>query len=226
MIKLPKIQNANLWDQAYIILKESIIKRHFKANQKLSIPELVHQLNISNTPLRDALIRLEMEGLITTVPKVGTFVKAITREDVEYTMDTRLMLEWWVADHLSSLPETQIQQTLDEMDGILANATANLNKLDMEQFENMDYNYYFHMKYIGLGNNPHNTKIYGSLMNYRYILASTPYESPASKMEAIEQHRNIIEVIKKGNVKNIKRLIKDHLNRSKTRLLKFIDENN
>ncbi|WP_201305319.1 GntR family transcriptional regulator [Paenibacillus puerhi] len=85
------------------MLKESIIRRKFDPNQKLSIPELSDQMGVSRTPVRDALNRLEMEGLVKTVSKVGTFVVAITAEDVLNIMDTRLMLELWVVDKLEGV---------------------------------------------------------------------------------------------------------------------------
>ena len=90
---LPKLDNTNLWDKTYVILKDRILKRDFQADEKLSIPELASQLGVSRTPIRDALNRLETEGLVKTISKVGTFVNAIDTEDFLNIMDTRLMLE-------------------------------------------------------------------------------------------------------------------------------------
>src|SRR5690606_32682147 len=95
---LSKLDTSNLWDQTYSLLKESIIRREFAPNQKLMIPELAETLGISRTPIRDALTRLEMDGLVRSVPKVGTFVTPITSGDVRDIIETRIILEQWAVD--------------------------------------------------------------------------------------------------------------------------------
>src|SRR5690349_17475333 len=111
-MSLPRIDNSNLWDKTYSILKEQIIRREFGANEKLSIPKLAEQLGISRTPIRDALNRLEMDGLVKTISKVGTFVSAIDEKTILDIMDTRLMLEFWVIEKIPQLPKADIKEGL------------------------------------------------------------------------------------------------------------------
>lgn len=223
MIELPKVKNANLWDQTYNILKENIIKRKFAPNQKLSISHLVKQLGISNTPIRDALIRLEMEGLVTTVSKVGTYINAITGQNVIHTMDTRLMLEFWVADHLAMLPKDQIKRSIGPLDAILQHALEKIESVSLNEFINFDYNFQFHMEYMKLGENPKNVEIYANLMNYRHVLIGTSAETHESKRFAVIQHQMIIDAVKEGTVYDIKTTVRNHLEGSKTRLLQLIE---
>src|SRR5690348_13796755 len=108
-VNLPKLDTSNLWDQTYNILKDRIIHRQFAPNQKLIIPELAETLGISRTPIRDALTRLEMDGLVRTISKVGTFVTPITSKDICDIMETRLILEDWAVDRfMKSAPDKRL----------------------------------------------------------------------------------------------------------------------
>lgn len=218
--KLKKVQTNNLWDQAYSTLKENIIKRNFKPNQKLAIPELVEQLGISNTPLRDTIIRLEMEGLVKTVPKVGTFVTPITEEDVKYTWNTRLMLELWVADTIVAKPAST--RNYERLEYVIQNALHSIETSDVKDYIEEDFNFRFHMEYMKLGDNPRNEQIYSNLMNYRFILIGTFIETYEICRTAVDEHRLILHALKEGDKDDIHRTLTLHLNTSRDKLLSLI----
>ena len=137
-MNLPKIDNSNLLEKAYLILKDRIIRREFKPNQKLSIPELAMQLGVSRTPVRDALNRLEMDGLIKTISKVGTFVTAIVIQDILDIMDTRLMLEFWAVEKLPMLTEIELTERTKKLEKILEQASASFKKLPLKSYLKLD----------------------------------------------------------------------------------------
>ena len=69
--------------QAYQYLKTKILNCEYRPNEFLNEQKLCAEMgNISRTPMRDALGRLEQEGLITILPKKGLMVSGITEEDV------------------------------------------------------------------------------------------------------------------------------------------------
>ena len=73
--------------QAYQYLKTKILNCEYRPNEFLNEQKLCAEMgNISRTPLRDALGRLEQEGLITILPKKGLMVSGITEEDVPQVM--------------------------------------------------------------------------------------------------------------------------------------------
>ena len=170
-MNLPRIDNTNLLDKAYSILKERIIRRDFKPNQKLSIPELAMQLGVSRTPVRDALNRLEKDGLIKTVSKVGTFVAAIEIQDVLDVMDTRLMLEFWVIEKMPLLPESEFAERIKHLEEILDQASASFQKMPLESYLKLDYNLQFHIELIKFDNNKRNVALYKDMMNYHSLSA-------------------------------------------------------
>ncbi|MFC0215324.1 GntR family transcriptional regulator [Paenibacillus chartarius] len=222
---LPKLDTSNLWDKSYNILKEKIIRREFLANEKLSIPELAEQLGVSRTPIRDALNRLEMDGLVKTVSKVGTFVNAIEIEDVQNIMDTRLMLEFWVADKIAAQTKDQIQQEVVTMEQILQTSKENIEILPLDTYLQYDYNMAFHLEYMNIGKNKRNMEIYKSIMNYRFLAAQASLITKEMVTTALEQHTAILHAVKEGSMYDIKTMIKLHLDDSKMRLLEKIHAN-
>lgn len=223
-VHLPKIDNSNLWDKTYTILKERIVRREFSPNQKLSIPELSEQLGVSRTPVRDALNRLEMDGLVTTVSKVGTFVNAVSAEDVLNIMDTRLMLEFWVISKLFEVPKLEIDAALTRMEIILHQASQLISTESMESYFKEDYNLAFHVEFMKLGRNRKNIDIYIKIMNYRFFTLKSSLTSLDMIMDAQEQHMKIIDAIRNGNTEDIRNVIKMHMDDSKIRLLQKIKE--
>lgn len=80
--------------QAYQYLKSRILSCEYAPRQFLNEQKLCAEMgNISRTPMRDALGRLEQEGLITILPKKGLMVSAITDEDVHSIYEVRLLVE-------------------------------------------------------------------------------------------------------------------------------------
>ncbi len=80
--------------QAYQYLKSRILSCEYAPNQFLNEQKLCAEMgNISRTPMRDALGRLEQEGLITILPKKGLMVSPITDEDVRGIYEVRLLVE-------------------------------------------------------------------------------------------------------------------------------------
>lgn len=222
---LPKLDNSSLWDKTYTILKDRIIRRDFKPNQKLSIPELATQLGISRTPIRDALNRLEMDGLVKTVSKVGTFVNAIEAEDVLDIMDTRLMLELWVVETLKNLSAQELAKIAGSLEAILDKASVALDKASLDAYLKSGHNLQFHMQFIQLGNNKKNAEIYLNIMHYH--VWATEYSLFTKEMvtTALEQHYSIVRALKHGDFEAVKTSIRLHLEDSKERLIKRLQEN-
>jgi DNA-binding GntR family transcriptional regulator len=218
-MNLPKLDNSNLWDKTYAILKDLIVRREFKPNEKLSIPDLSIKLGVSRTPIRDALTRLEMEGLVKTVSKVGTFVNSLEIADVLDIIDTRLMLEFWVVEKLPTLSEKEYLVKIKQLEDILEEAGNTVEKMPLGSFLKSDYNLRFHIEFIKMGNNQKNVDIYLAMMNYHYLAAENSLFTPEMVTSAIDQHKEILRALKSRNFEDLKAAIKLHLNDSKERLI-------
>ena len=91
--------------QAYQYLKTKILNCEYRPNEFLNEQKLCAEMgSISRTPMRDALGRLEQEGLITILPKKGLMVSGITEEDVHSMFEMRLLVEPYALRTYGNLP--------------------------------------------------------------------------------------------------------------------------
>ncbi len=97
--------------QAYQYLKTKILNCEYAPSQFLNEQKLCAEMgNISRTPMRDALGRLEQEGLITILPKKGLMVSPITDEDVHSIYEVRLLVEpYALRVYGAQLPRDQLE---------------------------------------------------------------------------------------------------------------------
>ncbi len=110
----------SLGEQAYIALRQKIVRLDFAPGDVLREDELQAALGLGRTPIREALQRLQREHFVTVIPRRGMFVSGIEVEELSMLFETRAVLEPYAA-RLASLRGTP--DDWDEMAEILALTT-------------------------------------------------------------------------------------------------------
>ena len=90
---MESVRTDSLSDIAYSYILERIISFEYKPNDPIVENDICEILNISRTPLREALRRLEAEGFVTKARNRGTFVRAYTQQDIVESCDIRAVFE-------------------------------------------------------------------------------------------------------------------------------------
>jgi DNA-binding GntR family transcriptional regulator len=118
MRALSTIQPITLRDQIVEKIRLAIIEGELEPNDHIVELELTEQLGVSRTPVREALILLESQGLVRFMPNRGCFVKAFDQQDVEEIFSMRITLENFAAeliyDRLAEPDFKQLEQLIDE----------------------------------------------------------------------------------------------------------------
>ena len=131
---MAKLKSISLADQVFEKLENDIISGVYPRGEILTELKLVEQLNVSRTPIREALRRLEQERLIADTGK-GSLVLGITLEDLEDIMDIRLRVEglaaYYAAKHITPENAQNLQKTCELQDFYYA-------KGDIESLRQMD----------------------------------------------------------------------------------------
>jgi len=102
---------ASLTGIAYLKLRDAILSGQLKPGQALIEEQLATDLSISRTPLREALAKLEHEGLIDSIPYRGTIVVSTTHSEVMQMMQVRERLEALAIElAILAIPDAEIER--------------------------------------------------------------------------------------------------------------------
>ena len=197
---LPKYLGLN--DQVYDVLKDAIIQHTLPIGYKLDVNKLAKQWGISRTPVNDAIQRLTAEGLVSVVPRRGTFIANMNVKDILEFMDVRLMFELRAAELvIDKLVPEQLQamkKLLDEIDELIKAETIDCiqySKLDME----------FHLLPISWTKNQKLYQIYQA-QNFQWYM-SRLLKSFAGQAE----HWNIFRAYEKGSLEEARKAVTSHI---------------
>ncbi|MEM3433559.1 MAG: GntR family transcriptional regulator [Candidatus Methanomethyliaceae archaeon] len=129
-------------DGVYERLRELITNLVLKPGQRISVEDVAHMLEVSATPVREALHRLVEEGFVEQKPYIGFFVTNLTPEDVEELFEIRKTLETLAIQRLLLAEETRLAIVclLKKLEGI---KSAGFPYKDTQIFDEE-----FHIKFL------------------------------------------------------------------------------
>ncbi|MFD1672649.1 GntR family transcriptional regulator [Agrilactobacillus yilanensis] len=131
----------NLQDRVYNLLFKAILELEYIPGQRIVDKILIQELGVSRTPIREALVRLKRDGLLTVIPQSGTFISKI---DLHSALDARFLREniekIIVRDNVGSITKQQLTEQYrildDQREAIKANDTLKFFYLDNKFHEN------------------------------------------------------------------------------------------
>lgn len=213
-----KVENDDLRPIREIVLQEirsAIFEGKLNQGDRLIENHIAEGMGVSRTPVREALRQLEIEGLAVNVPRKGTLVKGISKEDAIEIYDIREVLEGLVS-RLACLHITRIEiRRLKEIISIMEDCIKN-NK-------NMEY-IKAHNEYNEILLNASKNKrlierletIYDYLKSLRRISLLT-YER---RNEAIKEHKDIVQAIEIGDEELAEKVARIHVHNAKQAFIK------
>ncbi|MFB5195928.1 GntR family transcriptional regulator [Neobacillus sp. KR4-4] len=198
--------NLNLNERVYVHLREKIINNVLKPGSKIEYDQIMVELGISRTPLRDALNRLQHDKLVEVKPRSGTYVGIPTPKDIKEVYDVRKSLETLaIANAAKTITKEQCQALFDEADQV----ESELKKGNVEPFFLSDR--HFHQKIIYQSDNSRLIEIMNSLevqVRWFGIIMTINHERP---FRANAMHREIVQAIYDRRVDDAKRLMEQHI---------------
>lgn len=105
----------SLSSQVYDLLREAIVSLRFKPGDPVSEKVIAEQLKLSRTPVREAIIKLADQGLVTVVPQSGTFVSPIRLADVYQGQFVRESLEMAIIRRAAKYYNDEFDATFTEL---------------------------------------------------------------------------------------------------------------
>lgn len=203
-----KRPNTPVREKVYEDLKERVLSGAFTAGERLTEEHLAEQLGVSRTPVREALHKLELEGLIKPLETRGFCVPEDSIEDMAEIFDIRAILEGFA---LRVVCEKISNQKIQQLNGFIEQAeTALRRKQTAAVFK---YNTDFHDTLYGLisQDKPRLLALMGDMRKYvlRYRKDTLYYLQGARR--SIDGHKKIILALKLKDPDLCERVMREHV---------------
>ena len=162
---------------------------------RISDKAIASELGVSRTPVREALVQLQTEGLVVMRPQSGTFVTDLTATDVHQICATRCVLE---VGALRLGGEGIPRDRLAQLGLLVGQASIALTDGDLARCDGLDCD--FHEALIATSANPYLVKSYASISDLLRALRQRMPRTHERMARAIAQHRHIIDLWAAGRV--------------------------
>lgn len=206
-----------LRDVVFKNLRQGILTGELKPGERLMEIHLANKLGVSRTPIREAIRKLELEGLVTMIPRRGAEVAQITEKSMKDVLEVRKVL-----DTLSV--ELACERITEEEKDVLKNACADFEDAvktgDFSMIAKTDV--VFHDIIVDATRNIRLSQMVNNLAEqmYRYRFE---YIKDASKHDRlVQEHRQICDGITEGDKKKALAAIEAHIDNQENAVLKQI----
>jgi DNA-binding GntR family transcriptional regulator len=205
---------------AYEFLKSSVLSGHFNPGERLTEEHLAKKLGVSRTPVREALHKLESEGLIKPLETRGFIVSRDSKDEVEELFELRAILEGYA---LRIISEKISEEDLKQLDRLVAGAEDALRRKRMEEV--FKWNTKFHDTLHGIVVDK--KRLHRLLVNIRkYVLRyrMDTLQYPDGGKRAVDGHRKILLALKLKDPDLCERMMREHIQEAKADAEQFLFE--
>jgi DNA-binding GntR family transcriptional regulator len=204
----------------YEFLKSSVLSGHFNPGERLTEERLAKKLGVSRTPVREALHKLESEGLIKPLETRGFIVSRDSKDEVEELFELRAILEGYA---LRIISEKISEEDLKQLDRLVAGAEDALRRKRMEEV--FKWNTKFHDTLHGIVVDK--KRLHRLLVNIRkYVLRyrMDTLQYPDGGKRAVDGHRKILLALKLKDPDLCERMMREHIQEAKVDAEQFLFE--
>ena len=202
--------------KAYNTIKNNIVECIYTPGSMINEEQLKEELNISRTPIRDALSRIEQEGLVHIKPKKGILVTPITVEEINKIFEVRLLIEPYAIHKYGNTLDANV--LLEYLSFLQSEDDKLLTKENIIERDDD-----FHDMIINCIPNRYLITFYSIItsQNKRLrILSGSMYTDRMEK--GCKEHIVIIDALLKGDYEAASLALVDHLQESKCSSLKLL----
>ncbi len=207
MKNILKIEGYELLSQkVYRALKTEIIKGSLKPGTKLSEGKIAKQMEVSRTPIREALRELAAEGFVKISPNQGVVVSNASVEDVQEVLQIRGVLEG-LATRLAT--KTINEEEIKELEKYQKRMEHYTNKDDVLAFSEMDAE--FHELILNICGNNRLIQIRKNLSDQAHRYRIRSLSVPGRLKYSLREHQEVVEVLKRKDAEQADRLSQKHI---------------
>lgn len=195
-------------------LRELIVNGKLAPGDHLVEEELAKGFNVSRTPIREAIRKLELEGLVKRSPRRGVVVREFTLEDIEEIYDIRSVLEGYAARLAAKNVD---DERIYKLKNLLRQMKESIKK--GKGLEEMELHKKWHLILYAASNNTRLESLLNDYADYLQFFRMVSLQKPGRLAETIEQHELLIQAIESGDGELAEKRARDHVARGKEAFL-------
>ena len=208
---------SDLKNWAYETIKRKILDVEVSAGDQLRIEFLAEQLGTSRTPIREALLKLESEGLVRAASRVGFFVQGITKKDLQELFELREILESYAAEKAAVSIDVK---DIEKLEGYQTRARKAVTAGDRTEFMNMEIE--IHSLILREAGNIRLIQMIDSIKDLIHRERVLSLQSSENIDESFNEHQQIVNAISRKDAKLAGRAMRSHILAVKKRMLGFL----
>lgn len=215
-------RNAMLWDAAYTKIKSAILRCDLPPGTQITEQDLASELNVSRTPVHQAIVRLEQDGWVKLQPKRGVLISPVTAAEMRDIYEVLLGLEAIAVERLASRP-ADLNDPIDlELRMAAEKANHALQSCDLMEWAGQDYR--FHSLLVERSGNPCLANMARTVMekSHRARLLTLRIRVPPA--ESNKDHELIVDAIVKRSPASARSALDAHRRRGMEVILPILGE--
>ena len=202
-------------DRAYAFVKRQIVTGGYPGGTLISEGEVSSAVEVSRTPVREAFLRLEVEGLLRLYPKRGALVVPVSADEIRDVLDARLVIEEHAAR--AAIAAGRHHELAAELRAIFSKSDDPAAPRDAARFTDLDQQ--FHITLVDAAGNRLLSGFYASLRDRQLRMGITALlRDPARHDAIIDEHAALASLIDGGDAAAVAAVLAAHLAATKALL--------
>lgn len=198
------INKQSIGEKVLLVLRERIMTGKLKSGTHLKEAVLSKELGVSRGPIREAITKLESEGLVTTHSNGRTSVEGFSEKDLENLYHTRIKIEVYAVVQLTT---EAVQSGLPD----LYDCVHAMNEGQKRGFRDVDSDLQFHYQLIKMTGNKTLMQLWKSLNGLIRTIINVTTDYTVHQEEVIHDHYLIVEYLEKSDFENASVQLEKHL---------------
>lgn len=208
-----------LRDVVFNTLRKAILKGELKPGERLMEIALAQRLGVSRTPVREAMRKLELEGLVVMIPRRGAQVANITEKDLNDVLEVRIALENLSIQKACSCMTEEELEKLKEAALKFESMTENGNLVRLAEAD-----VEFHEVIYQSSDNRRLNQVLNNLREQIYRYRVEYLKDEATRKTLVKEHEEIYEAIRARDVKKAQEIAYRHIENQREAIMRSISE--
>lgn len=211
-----------LRDVVFETMRDAIITQVLKPGERLMEIQLADEMGVSRTPVREAIRKLELEGLVVMVPRKGAYVAGVSMKDIHEVYEVRSALEMLA---VTLAAERITEEELDALERQVLRESEEEDRQDGSDLNNIIYiDSSFHDIIYQAAHNQRLVQFVNILQEQLQRFRAASLARPGRSKTALEEHKQIVEALSERNGELAAKLAREHIENAENAMIASMEE--